>query len=167
MVYTVWSTPADTAALFTAFHQAPNREALQRLIQDSPIPAGSVLSLKRAKSEVFDQGRLNLSKSLAGRVDRVFGVATHINSADDSANTWTPACAQVMFRYSWWDYADRCNRSVFLRANAFSAHFAPRVVSNQPRHLIRGDFASGLVRRPSSVRNTTNLAAWNFADIRV
>ena len=147
MVYNVWSTPADTAQLFRDFHSAPNRVERGRLIRAAPLPAGAVLSLKQSKSETLDQDRLNLPKAFAERVDRVFGVVTHINAAEDSANTWKPACAQVMTRFSWWGPYHRCKRSVFLRTNAYSAHFAPRVVSNQPRHLARGDLVTGLVRQ--------------------
>ena len=80
MVYNVCSTPADTAQLFRDFHSAPNRVERERLIQAAPLPAGAILSLKQPKSDTLDQGRLNLPKVFAERVDRVFGVATHINA---------------------------------------------------------------------------------------
>ena len=146
MVYEVFSSPADTASLFRSFHRAAPSERAA-LIRDAPLPRGASVALKVEKSSIFDQDRLNLGQRDAARTDRIWGMVVHINPASGSANTWTPACAQVMFRFCWFDDFDRCKRSIFLRTSAYTASFAPRVVSDQPRNLRRGDLVSGLLHR--------------------
>ena len=166
MVFTVFSSPADTAALFRRIHAAPDRQSADRIIRDASLPRGSSLSLKIKKSETHDQDRINLGKTMTDHMDKIWGVVIHLADAFGSANTWTPACAQIMFKFVWYDDFDECNRMIFLSTSAYSSTFAPRVISDQSRTVKRGDFVCGLLQRPSNIRNIANLVAWDFADIR-
>ena len=147
MVYTVYSSPEDTASLFRALHNANTPAERARLTAIAEFPRGSSVSLKVPRSEVFDQDRLNLGISFAQSLDKIFGVVVNLLPASGSANTLTPACAIVMFKFCWYDDHESCNRSLFLRTSAYAASFAPRVVSPEYRNLRRGDFVCGLLHR--------------------
>ena len=95
------STPSETAGLFRSFHAATSRAARDVLVSRAPLPRGSSVVFKIEKSATHDQDRLNLSKSHAESIDKVWGMVIGIKDAFYSANTLTPACIQVLLARGW------------------------------------------------------------------
>ena len=147
MTYERYSDPADTAALFRSFRTAPTKAARDALVKCAPLPVGSSICFRVDKSETLDQDRLNLPKGHAASMDKVRGIVAAIKDASSSANTHTPACLQVLPKISWWGREESRNRSVFVRTNAYSAGFTPRVITCHPHNVARGDIIFGLIHR--------------------
>ena len=83
-----------------------------------------------------------------------------------SANTTTPASAQVVLRLNFFDPDVDGYRSIFARVTAFAADYTPHVVTGLACNLSLGDIVSGILERPNSDRNSTALAAWDFATLK-
>ena len=147
MVKAIWPSPRDAADLFRRIHAEPDRSLRNRISHTPALPPGGAIVLRVANSETLGQDRLNLSKEAAETLDRVYGMAIHVSPQTASANTTTPACSQILLRYSRWGPSEASYRSVFLRASAYSSQFAPRIVTDSPRNIARGDFTTCLLLR--------------------
>ena len=147
MVYEIRSTPLDTAELLKSLHAAPDLATRNKMIQESPLPRGCSISLKREKSDLHDQDRICLPRLLALEMDRVWGVIVAIKPETFSANSFSPACAQVLLKIPFWDDDAHSYRSFFARTSAYFANFAPRCPDNMAWTLSRGDVVSGILQR--------------------
>ena len=150
MVYKIFSSVEDFANLFRSFHYAPDTDARSRLVKSAPFPPGTSVTFKVKKSETLDQDRIHLPLALTSRLDRVYGIIASIKPSYKSANTHYPACAQVLLRLPWWDDDSKASRSLYVRTNAHTAGFAPRIAHNASFTMRRGDVITGLIHRPSS-----------------
>ena len=148
MVYEITSTPRETADLFRSFHAAPDTATRRSLIEEAVLPSNSRVELKVKGSAVFDQDRINLSRSMAKQIDKVWGLVVSLRPEVTSANTDSPACAQVLIRIPFWDQTAYAYRSLFARINTFFADFAPRQPDSLDWAISRGDIVCGLVQRP-------------------
>ena len=157
MVYKIFSSVEDFANLFRSFHYAPDAEKRSQLVKNAPFPPGTTISFKVKNSETLDQDRLHLPLSIASRIDRVFGVIASIKPSVTSANTHHPACAQVLLRLPWWGDASKASRSMYVRTNAHTAGFAPRIAHNATFTMRRGDIVSGIIYQLISPRNPLSL----------
>ena len=147
MVYEYITSPEDIATLFKEFHRAPDFVSRQRAIREAPLPKDCNIALKIPRSKIHDQDRLNLSKSMASLLDKVWGIVISIRGEEDSANTDTPASANVLLKIPFWDDESRCYRSIFVRAIAFFAGFCPRISTNSAWSIKRGDIIFGILQR--------------------
>lgn len=148
MVYEVKTTPRDIADLFRSFHNAPDYATRQRRMETAELPSGSRIELKVDRSETMDQDRLCLPKDMALSIDKVWGLVVSLRPENSSANTNSPACAQVLLRFPYWEEKAYGYRSVFVRVNAFFADFAPVQPDKLDWTLTRGDIVCGLVQKP-------------------
>ena len=146
-VYELQSTPLDTAQLFRPFHRESDRQARRILMENAPLPSGSRIELKVERPCVFDQDRLNLPRKIAMQMDKCWGRVISISDVNASANTDTPACAQVLIHIPFWDYETCAYRSVFTRIDAFFADFAPRQPDDLHWAITRGDIVCGIIQR--------------------
>ena len=122
--------------------------------------------LQYQKSELFDQNRLHLASDMAASCRRVWGVIGSLRQETvDSANATTPASAQVALRVNWLGEGTYRYRDFFVRSAAFSAAYSPRLVTGKSCNLRIGDIATGAVERPRSVRNSTEIAQWDFGTL--
>ena len=150
MVYELPSLPLGTSDLFRSFHRESDYHARRMLMETDLLPSGCAIELKVAKSDVFDQDRVNLPKAMAMSIDKVWGVVVSLKeeTANPSANTNSPASAQILIRLPFWDQALYGYRSFFARVTAFFADFAPRQPDNLAWTVTRGDVVCGLLQRP-------------------
>lgn len=111
---------------------------------------------------MFDQDRLGLSLRDATRRQRVWGISVSLRNEANSANTATPASAQVLIRLTRWGPNVDDWRSFCPRVTAFSASCTPRLATGQACNSILGDMVSGIIESPHSARNSTALEAWGF-----
>ena len=148
MAYKIFSSIEDFANLFRSFHYAPDTETRNRLVKSAPFPPGTSVVFKVRNSDTLDQDRIHLPLSLAPRLDRAYGVIASIKPSIASANTHYPACAQVLLRLPRWDDVAKASRSLYVRTNAHTAGFAPRIAHNANFTLRRGDVITGIIYRP-------------------
>ena len=143
-----------------------NKKDLDQLLSTAPLPEGSLLEFKDDSITARDQDRLNLCRSDALRFQKAWGIVTSIKKEKViSANTTTPASAQVVLRLNFLDRSENVYRSFFVRTTAFAAAYAPRFPRGTSCTLSVGDMVSGVLERPSSDRNSTAFASWDFAQL--
>ena len=145
----IHSGPEDTADMFRRFRAIPNITDNDNIVRSAPLPTGCRVTFKNRLNKDMDQDRLHLSRTDAERFDKVWGVVTSIkpDKTNSPANTDTAMCAQVMLRLTWWDTGSEAYRSVFVRTNAYAAHYTPRRPNKKGCNLRRGDLISGLLQR--------------------
>ena len=165
MPYSNYSTPGDAAFVMRRLKNARPGPERNALLRTAPLPPGSDLEFRDRSDDNRDQERLMLSKSMAYRMIRVWGIIASLRYEKRSRNTTTPASAQVLLRLSWLDTQEDCYRSFFVRTTAFAADYAPRISDRSPCNLTLGDIITGVLERPSSDRNSTALSAWSFGKL--
>ena len=159
------STPKESAQIMRWLRNAPDRVERNARIARAPLPSGSSISFKIENSTVFDQHRIHLSSEMASNMRRVWGTVVSLRNESISANTVTPASAQILLRLNWLDESQEKYRNFFVRCTAFSADYSPRIALGKPCTLRLGDIVSGVIEKPHSERNSATIAAWDFGDI--
>ena len=156
------STPGDSARVMRRLRNAASYGDFCSLVRTAPLPVGCKLTLKNRFSTTSDQDRLDLSSQYAIRYQRVWGIVSSLRKEKFSANTTTPASAQVVLRIVWLGVDDDLYRSFFVRTTLFAAAYTPRFPSGNPCSVSLGDIVSGTLGRPSSDRNSSAFACWDF-----
>ena len=155
-------TIRDFAKLFDRYHDAP-REFKMHCLSKIPLPVGTRFEPKTKNDKNEDQDRVNFPIDFAVKYKRIYGYVASLRHETSSANTSTSASAQIVTKLCWYSENHSQWQHGFFRVTAYSAAYSPQIVDKSEVHLLLGDAIVGIVERPSSERNSTNLIAWQHA----
>ena len=114
---------------------------------------------KKGEKQLF----LHMDAAMAWRNKRVHGYIGAIQKLLDSSNTATPLLIQLIIRVPFTTKADKVSRNLFMRINAFSAHYMP--LSAEDTNIFLGDTLTGVIEAPKSERHQSAcLVAWRHAE---
>ena len=160
------STPREFAQITRWLHRSDNVTERNERLARAPLPAGPSISFRIDGSATFDQDRLHLSSEMAANMRRVWGIVGALRDETLSANTLTPASAQIALRLNFLEERPVNYHDFFARAAAYSASYEPRIATGNPCTLKSGDIGCGILERPHSKdRNSAALARWDFGVI--
>ena len=158
----VASTPDESARIMRWLRRASDPAERATRLRNAPLPTGSSIVFRVAGSKELDQDRLYLSATMAASMRKVWGIVSSLRPEVLSANTATPASAQIVIRINWHDEQSDRYRDFFARVTAYSASYEPRYATGNSCSLKLGDIVCGLLERPHSDRNTAALGCWDF-----
>ena len=139
------STPNESARIMRRLRCVPDTTERSIRLAAATIHAGSALIFRIDGSTSLDQDRIRPSSEMEADMRKVWGIAGSLRPESLSANTPTPASAQIVLRINWFDDRSYRYRDFSVRVAAYSASYEPRIATGHPCTLKIGDVVCGIL----------------------